>query len=78
MGVLMGNDHDQNAGVTSAKIKFCDLKCEHASFPTEEHLDGSKSCRTFAALWCAELEEIVTKNAPCAVLYGKRRPKANL
>lgn len=65
-----------NAGVTSSTIKFCDLRCEHASFPTDENIDGSKSCRTFAALWCCLLKQYVTKNAPCAVQFGKRRPKA--
>jgi hypothetical protein len=30
------NMSGKNAGVTSSKIKFCDLKCEHASFPKEE------------------------------------------
>ncbi len=69
---------DANAGVTSSRIKFCDLRCEHAGFVTRDHLDGSGSCRTFAALWCKELETIVTKNAPCAVQFGQRRPKANL
>lgn len=72
------NSDDHNAGVTSSKIKFCDLRCEHAEFPRQEHLDGSQSCRTFAALWCRQLGEIVVKNAPCAVLFGKRRPKSNL
>jgi len=66
---------DENAGVVSSKIKFCDLRCEHASFPREENLDGSNSCRTFAALWCSLLEQHVTKNAPCAAQFGKRRPK---
>ena len=68
----------QNAGVTSSNIKFCDLHCEHAEFPTEKHLDGSNSCRTFAALWCKQLQKLVTKNAPCAVLYGQKRPKSNI
>ena len=66
---------DDNAGVKSSRIKFCDLRCEHASFPNEENIDGSKSCRTFVALWCNELEQYVTKNAPCAVQFGRRRPK---
>jgi hypothetical protein len=69
---------ERNAGVSSSRIKFCDLRCEHASFVDKEHLDGSGSCRTFAALWCKELESIVTKNAPCAVQFGQRRPKSNL
>ncbi len=69
---------DKNAGVTSSRIKFCDLRCEHAEFPKQEYIDGSNSCRTFAALWCKELEQIVSKNAPCAVLFGKRRPKSTI
>lgn len=67
-----------NAGVTTSRIKFCDLRCEHASFPDDDAVDGANSCRTFAALWCAQLKILVPKNAPCAVLYGRRRPKANL
>ena len=64
-----------NAGVISSKIKFCDLRCEHASFPREDNIDGANSCRTFAALYCDILKTYVTKNAPCAVQFGKRRPK---
>lgn len=64
-----------NAGVTSSQIKFCDLKCEYASFPKETGVDGSQSCRTFAALWCHFLERYVTKNAPCTAQFGARRPK---
>jgi hypothetical protein len=26
-------------------------------------------------LWCSLLEQHVTKNAPCAARFGKRRPK---
>ena len=70
-------DH-HNAGVTTAKIKFCDLRCEHARFPAAANLDGANSCRTFAALWCKQLEQIVTKNAPCAVVFGQRRPKSKV
>lgn len=65
----------QNAGVTSSRIKFCDLRCEHARFPKESDVDGSGTCRTFLALWCEQLQDYVTKNAPCAVIFGKRRPK---
>ena len=68
----------KNAGVSTSKIKFCDLRCEHATFPDKEHIDGSNSCRTFAALWCKQLNAVVTKNAPCAVIFGQRRPKSNL
>jgi len=66
---------NHNAGVTSSQIKFCDIRCEHASFPKEDSLDGAASCRTFAALWCDVLQQYVTKNAPCAVEFGQRRPK---
>jgi len=65
------NDDSKNAGVTTSRIKFCDLKCEFADFPKQEH-------RTFAALWCSQLQKLVTKNAPCAVEFGQRRPKSNL
>ncbi len=65
----------ENAGVKSSRIKFCDLKCEYASFSKVEGLDGSNSCRTFSALWCELLQQHVTKNAPCAAQFGARRPK---
>lgn len=65
----------ENAGITSfKKFKWCDLSCEHASFPEEEHLDGSGTCQTFIALYCKKLKKIVTKNAPCAAIHGTRRP----
>ncbi len=65
-----------NAGVTSSKIKFCDLRCEFADFPKEEAIDGSGTCRTFLALWCNKLNKHVTKNAPCEAEFGARRPKS--
>lgn len=66
-----------NAGVETSKIKFCDLRCEHARFPEKNDVDGSRSCQTYLALWCDQLQGYVTKNAPCAVLFGKRRPKSS-
>jgi len=72
----MKEKQDRNAGVTSSKILFCDPRCEHASFPKEEAIDGSGSCRTFSALWCDLLQEYVTRNAPCRVRFGRRRPKS--
>ena len=65
----------ENAGVTSSKIKFCDMRCEFADFAKDQAIDGSNSCRTFMALWCNKLEKHVTKNAPCEVIFGARRPK---
>lgn len=64
----------QNAGVTTSRIRFCDMRCEKADFAKEDALDGSNSCRTFQTLWCEALQKHVTKNAPCEVEFGKRRP----
>jgi hypothetical protein len=61
-----------NAGVTTSRVRFCDLRCAHAEFAKTAGLDGS--CRTFASLWCARLGRHVTKNAPCEVRFGRRRP----
>ena len=66
-----------NAGVTSSKIKFCDLNCEYADFPKDKDIDGSGTCRTFLALWCNKLNKYVTKNAPCEAEFGARRPKTS-
>ncbi|MEJ2634446.1 MAG: hypothetical protein P8184_04030 [Calditrichia bacterium] len=73
----MDDKNDFNAGVSSSRIKFCDMRCEHASFPKDRDIDGSGSCRTYLALWCNQLNEYVTKNAPCSVIFGKRRPKTS-
>ncbi len=62
----------ENAGVTTSRITFCDLRCESAQFAKADGLDGS--CRTFQSLWCGKLKRHVTKNAPCEALYGRRRP----
>lgn len=70
------DDNKENAGVTSSGIQFCDMRCKHADFAKEDKIDGSNSCRTFAAIWCSLLEQHVTKNAPCPARFGKRRPKS--
>jgi hypothetical protein len=62
----------KNAGVTTSKINFCDLLCEFSDFAKIDALDGS--CRTFQSLWCKKLQKHVTKNAPCEVKFGTRRP----
>ena len=64
----------KNAGITTSRIKFCDLRCEHAQFARSDALDGD--CHTFQALWCKRLERHVTKNAPCERQFGRRRPKS--
>lgn len=46
-------------------MKWCDLSCEHASFPKLQAVDGAGSCRTFQALHCDRLQRLVHKNAPC-------------
>jgi hypothetical protein len=61
-----------NAGVTTSRAVFCDLRCASADFARTEALDGS--CRTFVSVWCRKLGRHVTKNAPCEVQYGRRRP----
>jgi len=66
-----------NAGVLTAKIKWCDLSCEFADFPDNDAIDGANSCRTFIGLYCKKLKSIVPKNSPCSLKFGKRRPKAN-
>ncbi len=66
----------ENAGVTTSRIRFCDLRCPEADFARAPGLDGS--CRTFVSLWCRKLERHVTKNAPCEVRFGRRRPTTGL
>jgi len=62
----------ENAGVSTSRITFCDLRCACADFAQATALDGS--CRTFMSLWCRKLGRHVTKNAPCEVRFGRRRP----
>ena len=50
---------------TFKKPDFCDLDCAFASWPKEEALDGSGSCRTFQALYCGKLKRVVPKNGRC-------------
>jgi hypothetical protein len=52
-------------GEAETAMQWCDLSCEHASFPKTAAVDGSGSCRTFAALYCAKLQRLVHKNGPC-------------
>lgn len=48
-------------------LKWCDFRCEHSDFAKEEALDGSRSCRTFQAVWCEKLKKHVLKNSMCTV-----------
>jgi len=65
-----------NAGIKTHRIKWCDLRCPDAEFAKVDALDGS--CHTFQSLWCAKLKKHVTKNAPCEIRFGKRRPTTGL
>jgi len=65
-----------NAGVTTHRIKWCDMRCDYAEFAKVEALDGS--CRTFQSLWCNALNKHVIKNAPCEKEFGKRRPTTGI
>ncbi|RJQ51150.1 MAG: hypothetical protein C4530_20475 [Desulfobacteraceae bacterium] len=68
----MKKTDSKNAGVTTHRIQFCDLRCPYAGFAKTDALDGD--CRTFQALWCVRLNRHVTKNAPCEAQFGRRRP----
>jgi len=46
-------------------MQFCDLECKYAEFPKDDAVDGSRSCRTFIALYCRKKKFLVHKNAPC-------------
>ncbi|MGD8366787.1 MAG: hypothetical protein PVG78_04015 [Desulfobacterales bacterium] len=65
-----------NAGVTTSRIRWCDLRCPHADFAREDALDGA--CRTWQSIWCNKLSRHVTKNAPCEARFGRRRPTTGL
>lgn len=74
---LPGEDEaSDNAGVNTSSVKWCTMACEHAEWP-RDNVDGAKSCRTFNAIWCLALEQHVTRNTPCALEHGARRPKPN-
>ncbi|MBT3231733.1 MAG: hypothetical protein HN356_02870 [Calditrichaeota bacterium] len=51
-------------------MKYCDLTCEHARWP-DKLADGSKTCRTFIALYCEKLDMLVDKNGTCKVDWDK-------
>ncbi|MCB2212603.1 hypothetical protein KQI52_10865 [bacterium] len=70
------NQGADNAGVGKGAVKWCTMDCEHASWP-KDNVDGAKSCRTFNAIYCNALTQHVTRNTPCALEHGARRPKPN-
>jgi hypothetical protein len=56
---------------------WCDFNCPHASWPDEEGLDGSGSCRTFIAVYCKKYDELVPKNAPCLDAAKSKKQKGS-
>lgn len=56
-------------------FNFCDLMCAYAETPREEAIDGSRSCRTFIALYCRKKKSFVHKNMPCKDKRLKNRGK---
>ena len=48
-----------------SEMDFCDLNCQYATWPEDETLDGSGSCRTFQAIYCTIKKRHVHKNMPC-------------
>ncbi len=55
-------------------MDFCDLECKYASFPKEDAVDGSGSCRTFVALYCKKKKSYVHKNLPCPDKVARNNP----
>ncbi len=53
-------------------MKFCDLDCKYAKFPSSDFFDGSRSCRTFVALHCTLKGKLVHKNLPCKDKVNKK------
>ena len=43
--------------------KWCDLTCEHASFPKQTALQGA--CNTLQAIYCRKHRRLVPKNGVC-------------
>ncbi len=54
-------------------VNFCDLDCVYAKFPGSDSVDGSRSCRTFVALYCQRRKKLVHKNLPCNEKKAKER-----
>lgn len=53
-------------------MEFCDMDCKYAQFPKSDAVDGSRSCRTFVALYCKRKKKLVHKNSPCKDRTSKK------
>jgi hypothetical protein len=56
-------------------LNFCDLLCKYAQLPKDTGVDGSKSCRTFIALYCTRKKRLVHKNMPCKEKVPKTKTR---
>lgn len=52
--------------------ELCDLARKYAKFPGSDSVDGSRNCRTFAALHCSRRKRPVHQNLPCKDKVGKK------
>ncbi len=41
------------------------MECKYARFPAEDSVDGSRSCRTFVAVYCMLKKRLTHKNLAC-------------
>ena len=54
-------------------MEFCDMQCKHATWPKDDAVDGSGSCRTFQALYCKKKENSsCTRTFPALKKCGVR------
>jgi len=52
-------------------MKFCDMTCKYAKWPNNDSIDGSRSCRTYQAIFCTKKKHLVYKNSICTEKKGK-------
>lgn len=55
-------------------MKFCDMTCRYAQWPNNNSVDGSRSCRTYQAIFCKKKKQLVYKNSICS---GRKRKELN-
>lgn len=58
-------------------MEFCDLECRYAAFPESDAVDGSRSCRTFIAIYCKLKKKLVHKNLPCGDKRDRKPTKTS-
>ena len=70
--VIMMNTNFTRQERWNSPLDFCDLECKFASFPKSEAVYGSRSFRSFVALYCSMKKTLVHENLPCG---EKRRAR---